>query len=1228
MKKSIFLIFAAILCSVSAWAAVTFTEEAVIYFTMENDNDGSNWWNNSGCYHYAKFKGASGTTDATVHLYNIDDRDNSASAQTNAVFFATIPAGTYSKISFYRGKTAATLSSYHNAATDKVDLQADKNKFGTIYNENFGNWQSWSKTQETSTVALSASSNNVNENDVVTLTPSLTTNADLNKIKSVSYSIAPNSGASIDGNEFKATAAGTYTVTATITYNAKGFVDITKTTTATTTISVKSAAEETHDVTVSYMFGSTKVADPTTVNTVGVNTPVKVTAPEIAKYTFANWTLGADVATTDALTSNEIKITTKAGGSDFTLVANYEKAKLTYTVTVPAGTENCYLVGAMNGWDEKNPYEMTKQSENVFTVTLEGVEKSQEYKYLSQKGTWDYEEVGGNRTWTANDVVTAWKDPLATNVHLAGTMTDWDNNKIEFKKATKEATTASIILNLTAGDYKFKIVDNGSWLGNNATIDKTISGWTFAGDKGDCPLKATIAGDYTFTWAISTKKLSVTYPTICAITATANDAAMGTIAGAGNYGKGSTATLTATPNDGYLFVNWTKDGVEVATTQEYSFKVTEAVALVANFEAAPEEVHNVTVSYVCGGNKIADDQTVAAVGETSAKTVEAPAIFGYTFASWTLGADVTTDDALTSNAIDINIVAGGSNFTLTANYTEVPKVTIYFVNNQKWSKVYAYGWGGSVGETPVWPGAEITENKEVEQIAGFDVHSYSVVPGSYVNIKFTNNSGTESANFKWTDGKYYYMDAANDYVGGTKEEVTKELTPTYTVAGDNRIVFGEEWAPSKVDNDMVDQGDGTYKWTKSEIALKKNTQIKFKVVKNHDWGKGSWPGEDWVINTISKDGYYTITIIFKESDKSITATATWTGEAPFKDFSNQPATLYFHPSFHWTSDNAEFAAYFYNEGFGADAEPKWADMTDSDGDGVYEVANAKQHEYVIICRMNPSRTENKWDDAVSWNKIETGITIPNTAGDLNTCLAFWTNCQGNVPTSECTWVAPTPLTDKNWDAFIAAYNGKTINAVVERSFKSSQLHTICLPFDLSTSWLGDGAQAHQITSVVSRTAEELELKTTQCNTLFAGQPYIIQPIKGEEYEHIIVSNVTVENVTASEYTVLGGGCKVTMQAVSATDGTQTNGTTEYYIGAKDGKLYKEATNKLGLRALVVMTDTDGQQLSVRARVVVGENEETGIENIITTDTPVKVIENGQLIIIRDGEKFNAQGQKL
>ena len=1005
------------------------------------------------------------------------------------------------------------------------------------------------------------------------------------------------------------------------------------------------ATENMHDVTISYKCGDQTIQANGTATAVGEITAKEITAPEITGYKFTSWTLGNGITNKSANnTTNPINITTKASGT-YTLTANYEKVVTIYFVNSSKwDAVACYHWpdGGSGSWpgdkltttgetvNEFDVYKATFTAQHDKCIFNNNDKGSQTGDLDVQDGKYYYPL---KNQWydSLNDIPAI--DPLATNVYLVGGMNSWSTDANEFRKAEKDDATASVVMNLTAATtYEFKVIRDGAWTSYNGTITKDASGLQFSNSTNDnAKIITTVAGDYTFTWTISSSKLAVTYPTICAITATANDAAMGTIAGAGEYGKGSTATLTATPNDGYLFVNWTKGSEEVSTDATYSFKVEEAVELVANFKAAPEEVHNVTVSYVCGGNKIAEDQTVAAVGVTTPKTAEAPAIFGYTFESWTLGADVTTDDALTSNAIDINIVAGGSDFTLTANYTEIPKVTIYVVNNTKWDKVYAYGWGGSVGENPAWPGTEITTNKESEKIVGFDVYSYSVVPGSYVNIKFTNGLGAESANFKWTDGKYYYMDAANDYVGGTKEEVTKELTPTYTVAGDNRIVFGEEWAPAKVDNDMVDQGDGTYTWTKSEIALKKNTQIKFKVVKNHDWGKGSWPGEDWVINTISKDGYYTITIIFKESDKSITATATWTGEAPFKDFSNQPATLYFHPSFHWTSDNAEFAAYFYNEGFGADTEPKWADMTDSDGDGVYEVANAKQHEYVIICRMNPSRTENKWDDAVSWNKIETGITIPNTAGDLNTCIAFWKNCQGNVPTSECTWVAPTPLTDKNWDAFIAAYNGKTINAVVERSFKPSQNHTLCLPFNLPTNWLGEGAKAYQLSRIVSNSTAELELMATECATLYAGKPYIVVPVKGSEYEHLIVSGVRVEDVDAGTNVATGAGYKATLKAVTATDGTQTNGSTEYYVGANDGYLYNAVVGKLGLRAIIELTTTSGQPLpaKVRAYVAAEENEATGFENIVAPEgQTIKAIVNGQLVIIRGGEMYNIQGQKL
>ena len=43
------------------------------------------------------------------------------------------------------------------------------------------------------------------------------------------------------------------------------------------------------------------------------------------------------------------------------------------------------------------------------------------------------------------------------------------------------------------------------------------------------------------------------------------------------------ATVTATANEGYIFVNWTEDGEVVSAESEYSFVITEDMELVANF---------------------------------------------------------------------------------------------------------------------------------------------------------------------------------------------------------------------------------------------------------------------------------------------------------------------------------------------------------------------------------------------------------------------------------------------------------------------------------------------------------------------------------------------------------------------------------------------------------------------------------------------------------------------
>ena len=99
---------------------------------------------------------------------------------------------------------------------------------------------------------------------------------------------------------------------------------------------------------------------------------------------------------------------------------------LTYYVTVPAGTEACYIVGAFNEWSAF--VVMDKVDDTHFTISIDNTTKSSEYKYTCGE-SWEYEEVtadGGqaaNRTWSAEDVVVAWKATPSTEPETPETLT-------------------------------------------------------------------------------------------------------------------------------------------------------------------------------------------------------------------------------------------------------------------------------------------------------------------------------------------------------------------------------------------------------------------------------------------------------------------------------------------------------------------------------------------------------------------------------------------------------------------------------------------------------------------------------------------------------------------------------------------------------------------------------------------------------------------------------------
>lgn len=104
-----------------------------------------------------------------------------------------------------------------------------------------------------------------------------------------------------------------------------------------------------------------------------------------------------------------------------------------------------------------------------------------------------------------------------------------------------------------------------------------------------------------------------------------------------------------------------------------------------------------------------------------------------------------------------------------------------------------------------------------------------------------------------------------------------EITHTYSIAGTPAAVFGAEWAETSTATDMTLGKDGLYRWTKTGVALAKNTKIDFKVVVDHSWGE-SYPAANYSM-TIEEDANYDIDITFNTSTKEVEGYATKKGGA-------------------------------------------------------------------------------------------------------------------------------------------------------------------------------------------------------------------------------------------------------------------------------------------------------------------------------------------------------------
>ena len=279
------------------------------------------------------------------------------------------------------------------------------------------------------------------------------------------------------------------------------------------------------------------------------NTQATVTATANTGYMFSNWTENNEVVST----SNPYTFSLTVARN---LVAHFEG--VTYTITVTADPTAGGSVTGAGGYGEGATATLTATANTGYTF----INWTEGNEVVSTNATYTF-TVTGDRTLVANFSLNSYAISAVASPTAGGSVTGADTyNYGATATLTATPNTGYSFVNWTQG---------GVEVSTNPSYSFTV----------------TEAADFVANFSLNSYQ----------IMATANSSAQGAVTGAGTYDHGTTCTLTASPNQGYHFVNWTENNVEVSTNSTYTFTVTEARTLVANFEEITLHWTPVTASY-------------------------------------------------------------------------------------------------------------------------------------------------------------------------------------------------------------------------------------------------------------------------------------------------------------------------------------------------------------------------------------------------------------------------------------------------------------------------------------------------------------------------------------------------------------------------------------------------------------------------------------------------------
>lgn len=380
------------------------------------------------------------------------------------------------------------------------------------------------------------------------------------------------------------------------------------------------------------------------------------------------------------------------------------------------------------------------------------------------------------------------------------TFTNWtENGNVVSTQANYTFTVnanRTLVANFQAMPQNYTITVSA-----NPTNGGTVTGGGTYQQGHECTVTATPATGYAFTnWTengnVVSTRANYTFivtgnRTLVAnftlqsytINAAASPNYSGTVTGGGTFNFGQSCTLAATANEGYTFVNWTKQGIQVSTNATYTFTVTESATYLANFElqsftinanANPTEGGTIT-----GGGNYDYGQSC---------TLTATANEGHNFINWTENGDVVSTDAEYTFVVN-------SNRDLVANFeTQTFEIKV---------SIDPIEAATVTGEGPYSYGDEVTLilSRNEDYLFVNWTEGGEVVSEDMIYVFTITRDRNLVANFVYTEGLGENSISANVYPNPTKGEVILEGEGLSHV----RIVnaYGQTVYNAKVEGDQV-----------------------------------------------------------------------------------------------------------------------------------------------------------------------------------------------------------------------------------------------------------------------------------------------------------------------------------------------------------------------------------------------------------------------------------------